>query len=76
MLPDSKETKLENSDQEASASAGRNTWVVLVPCLCTEVHPYSYFRLCGYFSGPWVSFVMTDEFSVRVTKIASRIGVS
>ena len=41
-----------------------------------EVSPYSYFWLCGYFWGPWVSFVMTDEFSVRVTKITSRIGVS
>ena len=41
-----------------------------------EVHPYSYFRWCGYFQGPWVSFVVTDEFSVRVTKITSRIGVS
>ena len=40
-----------------------------------EVRPYSYFRWCGYFWGPWVSFVMTDEFSVRVTKITSRIGV-
>ena len=25
---------------------------------------------------PWVSFVMTDEFSVRITKLASRIDVS
>ena len=24
----------------------------------------------------WVSFVTTDEFAVRVTKITSRIGVS
>ena len=37
--------------------------------------PNIYFRCCGYFHGPWVSFVMTDEFSVRVTKITSRIGV-
>ena len=28
---------------------------------------------CGYFRGPWVSLVTTDEFSVRVTKINSRI---
>ena len=28
---------------------------------------------CG---GPWVLFVTTDELSVRVTKIMSRIGVS
>ena len=26
--------------------------------------------------GPWVSFATTDEFSVRVTKITLRIGVS
>ena len=43
---------------------------------CMEVCPYSYFWLCGYFQGRWVSFVTTDEFSVRVTKITSRIGVS
>ena len=43
---------------------------------CMEVCPYSYFRWCGYFWGPWVSFVTTDEFSVRVTKFTSRIGVS
>ena len=41
-----------------------------------EVCPYSYFRWCGYFRGPWVSFVTTDEFSVRVTKITWKIGVS
>ena len=74
--PDSKETKLGSSDQEASPSAGKNTRVVLVPCLCMEVRPYSYFWWCGYFWGPWVSFVMADEFLVRVTKITSRIGAS
>ena len=35
--PDSKETELGNSDQEASPSAGKNAGVVLVPCLCMEV---------------------------------------
>ena len=30
--PDSKETKLGSSDQEASPSAGKTTVVVLVPC--------------------------------------------
>ena len=50
--------------------------VVLVPCSRIEVHPYSYFQWCGYFWGPWVSFVTTDAFSGRVTKITSRIGVS
>ena len=61
--PDSKETDFGSSDQEPSPSAGKITVVVLVPCLCMELHP-------------WVSFVSTDEFSVRVTKITSRIGVS
>ena len=30
--PDSKETKLGSSDQEVSPSAGKYSWVVLVPC--------------------------------------------
>ena len=46
---DSKETKLGSSDKEASLSAGKNTEVVLVPCLHIEEHPYSYFQRCGYF---------------------------
>ena len=57
-------------------SAGKNTGVVLVPCFFMEVCPYSYFQWCGYFWVPSVSFVKTDEFSVRVTKITSRIGIS
>ena len=32
VLPDSKETKLGSSDQEASPSTGKNAWIVLVPC--------------------------------------------
>ena len=69
VLPESKEIKLESSDQEVSPLAGKNTKVVLVPCLCMEVRPYSYFWWCGYFRGPWISFVTTDEFSVKVVKI-------
>ena len=41
-----------------------------------EVHPCNYFQWCGYFWGPWVSYVTTDEFLVRVTEMTSRIGVS
>ena len=37
--PDSKETKLESSDQEASSSAGKNTGVVLVPCYAWKCVP-------------------------------------
>ena len=40
MLPNSKETELRSSGQEASLSAGKNR-VVLVPCSLMEVHPYS-----------------------------------
>ena len=76
VLPDSKKTELGSSDQEASPSAGKDTGVVLVPFLHMEVRPYSDFQWCGYFWGPWVSFVPTDKFSVRVTKITSRISVS
>ena len=47
--PDSKETKLGSSDQVASPSAGKNTEVVLVPCLHMEMCPYSCSRWCGYF---------------------------
>ena len=67
---------LGSSDQEASPSAGKHTGVVLVPCSHMEVRLFSYFRWCGYFRGPCVSFVTTDEFSVSFTKIISRIGVS
>ena len=41
--------------------------------LRTEVCPYSYFRWCGYLRGPRLPYVMTGEFSVRVTKITSGI---
>ena len=74
--PDSNETEFISSDQEASPSAVKNNRVVLVPCLHVEVHPCSYFWFCGYFWGSWVSSATTNEFSVRVTKITSRIGVS
>ena len=65
---DSNKTQLGSSDEEASPSAGKNTRVILVPYSCMEVRNYSYFRRCGYFGGPLVSFVMADELPVRVTK--------
>ena len=39
VLPDSKETKLGSSDQEASPSAGKNTGIVLVPCRAWKCVP-------------------------------------
>ena len=74
--PDRKVSELGSSDHEVSPSAGKNTGVVLVPYSCMKMCLYSYSWWCEYFCGPWVSFVMTDDFSVRVTKITSRIGVS
>ena len=37
--PDSKETKLGSSDQEASPSAGKNTGIVLVSCRAWKCVP-------------------------------------
>ena len=37
---------------------------------------YSNFQYCRYFLCPWMSFVTTDDLSVMITKITSRIGVS
>ena len=48
-LPNSKEIELGSGDQEAAPSAGKSVGVVLVPCSCMEVRPYSYFWWCGYF---------------------------
>ena len=70
MLPDSKETELGGSDQEASSSAGKNTGVVCAwKCVPTII-------FSGGDVSEVVSFITTDEFSVRVTKITTRIGVS
>ena len=70
VLPDSKETELGGSDQEASPSAGKNTGVVRAwKCVPTTISS-------GGDISEVVSFVTTDEFSVRVTKITTRIGVS
>ena len=44
--------------------------------LCMEVYPYSYFWWCGCFQSVLASFVMTDEPSVWVAKIISRIYFS
>ena len=74
--PDSKETKLGSSDQEASPSAGENTRVVLVPCHAWKCVPTAISGGVDIFQGPWVSFVMKDEILVRVTKTISRIGAS
>ena len=74
MPPDSKETKL--GFQGVSPSAGKNTGIVLVPCRAWKCVPTAISGGMNIFRGPWVSFVMTDEFSVKVTKITSRIVVS
>ena len=49
MPPDSRDTKLGSSDQEASPSAGKNTGVVLVPCTSMEVRPNCLFPVMWLF---------------------------
>ena len=39
VLPDSKETELGSSDQEASPLEGKNTRIVLVPCRAWKCVP-------------------------------------
>ena len=39
VAPNSKETKLGSSDQEASPSAGKNTGIVSVPCCVLKCVP-------------------------------------
>ena len=68
VLPDSKETELENSNQEAYPLPGKNTEVALVPCLCMEVCLYSYFQWWRYLWAPWVSFITTDEGQINYFK--------
>ena len=75
MLSDNKETKLGSSNQQASLSAGKNIGIVLVSCCSWKFIPTA---ISG---GVEISEVpgchlLTDEFSVRVTKITSRIGFS
>ena len=41
--PDSKETELGSSDQEASPSAGKNTGIVQVPCRACKCVPTAIF---------------------------------
>ena len=72
-LPYSKEIKLESNNQEAFPSAGKNTEIVLVPCHTWECVPTAISGGVDISETDlrcrWLSFVTTDKFSVRVTKI-------
>ena len=73
--PDSKETKLGISAQEASPSAGKNTRVLLVPCSRMELGSF----LPAIFGGVDISEVPGCHLLRQIsssTKITSRIGVS
>ena len=64
MASDNKDTELGSSNQGASPSAGKSTGVALVPCCTWKCIPTA--NSGGvYFQGSLVSFVTTDEFSVR-----------
>ena len=75
VLLDNKKTELEGSKQEVSPAAGKNTEIVLVPCDTWKCVPTAFLVARIYFQGSCLSFVMTDEFSIRVAKITSRTGV-
>ena len=66
--PDSNQTELGSSNQEASSSAGKHSRVILLPCCTWECVPTAISGCMGISKILGVSFVTTDEFSVRVTK--------
>ena len=71
-------TVLPGSDQDASALASKNTRVVVVPCHAWKCAPTAISGDVDISELPGCpkSFVTTNEFSVRITKITSRICVS
>ena len=83
--PDSKQTKLGSSDQEASPSAGKNTRVVLVPCLRMEVCPNDLTQMvnfptripdCDFHSPALLDFLLSSDASICSTKAFPPLGNS
>ena len=78
MPPARKETEFGSRDQEASPSAGKNTRIFLVPCCAWKCVPTAIsdgLDICEVTGCHLLQQIVT-EFSVRVTEITSRIGVS
>ena len=73
--PDSKEVQPGSSDQKDSQSAGKNTGLVLVPCRAWRCVPTAIPCDVDISKVLRCHFSLTDEFSVRVIKIASSIAV-
>ena len=74
LLHECKETILRNSDQEAFPSAGKNTVIVLAPCHAWKCVPTALSGSIGISNVFGCQFLhKIDEFSVRVTKVTSRI---
>ena len=70
MSPDSKETERGSSDQVLHQQMKRHDSCIRT-ILCMEVCPNSHIRCCEYSRGSSVSFVLSDEFKRRATKITS-----
>ena len=70
------ETELGSSGPRGFSISRLKYWRSFSAISHMKVCPYSYFRWCGYFRSPWVSFVTTNEFSVMATKLTSRSAVS
>ena len=64
--PDSKETKLGSSFEEASPLPGKNTRIVLVPCRAWKCVPTA---ISGGVDKVPVCHLLRHEFSYRVTKL-------
>ena len=63
--PVSKGIELGTSKQKASPAAGKNNRVVLVPCHSWKCIPTAISSGVNISENPGVSFVITEEFSVR-----------
>ena len=63
-------------DKKAFPTVNKNTEVVLVPCHAGKCGPTDISGNVDIPGGSWLSFITTNEFSVRVTKVIPRIIVS
>ena len=68
-VTDSKKTELESSDQEDSASVGKKGRVFSVPYHTWKCVPTAISGGVHISESTWVSFLLTNEFSVGVTEI-------
>ena len=74
--PDSKETELGSSDQEASPSAGKNTGIVLVPCHAWKCVPTAIFSGVDIFEISLLIMRSAIELTLPVTLLSFPVECS